>query len=107
MTFNSTPDGDLAQVEGATVDISSVQSGSATDVIDSNKLGNIMDGTCVATRPGNAPHIVIDLGLIADIYAVQVVTPSPAGEALPILHAVTPSPAGGHAQSCMWAHPVL
>ena len=100
MTFDSTPDGDLAQVEGATVDISSVQSGSATDVIDSNKAGNIMDGTCVTTRPGNAPHIVIDMGLIADIYAVQVVTPSPAGEALPILHAVTPSPACGHSQSC-------
>ena len=72
-------DDDLITQNAATVTISSVQSGSASDVIDANKIGNIANGTCVTTTQGNAPYLVIDLNLVADVYAVQVITPSPQG----------------------------
>ena len=69
----------------AQVTLSSIEIGSASEVIDANKAGNFKDGTCIRTQQGQSPWVVIDLGLVADVYAVQITTPNPQGMHLILL----------------------
>ena len=43
----------------------------ASKAVDSDTRSNVLDGSCSQTQSGKNPWLVVDLGNVVDVYAVQ------------------------------------